>query len=283
MHVLVKGLVVTGLVLLVVTAAWALDQKTIPVPAEGAERLDISIDFAAGELWIDPGNIEEAAVFDITYDAKIVDYDVDYAVRRGVGELIAESERLEEGDIDTEENEWRVLLSDRYPMILDLEIGACDAEIELGGLRLEEVNLQFGATSAEIAFSERNPIRMEELRFEAGASSVTGTDLGNANFRLCRFEGGVGSFDLDFRGRYEGESEIRVDVGLGSADIILPEDVPCRIEGADAGLMSSVDVHGGDLDKISKDVWESPDYDSASTRIVLVLDVGLGSVDIRFR
>jgi len=32
---------------------------------------------------------------------------------------------------------------------------------------------------------------------------------------------------------------------MGSAKIVLPEGVPCRIEGADAGFLASVDIHGG--------------------------------------
>ncbi len=168
-------------------------------------------------------------------------------------------------------------------MNLSLDIGACDAEIELGGLRLEEVAVEFGAASAEIGFREPNPARMRELRFEAGASSVTATDLGNANFESCEFEGGVGSFDLDFRGEYHGESEIRVKVGLGSAEITLPVDIPCRIEGPGGGLLSSVEIHGGGLREIADDVWEADDYAGASTRLRLILELGLGAVDVRFR
>lgn len=275
---------VFGVMVLVAAAgALALDKKTVEVPAEGAKRLDVQLEFGAGELYINPDAVKNVAVFDITYDRRSVDYAVDYDVEGGTGHLVAESEHRENHDFDTEENEWRVSLSREYPLTLDMSIGACDAEIDLGGLQLEELSMEVGAASAEITFSEPNPIEMEELRFEAGASSLTATDIGNANFRFCTFEGGAGSFDLDFRGEYTGESEIRIEIGMGSADIILPKGIPCRIEGTEEGFLSSVDIHGGEVDKVSDDAWESPDFDSATKRIVLQLEVGVGSIDVRFR
>ncbi len=263
--------------------AFAADHKTVPVPIEGAKRLDVQLDFGAGELWITPDAIKEAAVFDITYDSRNVDYTVDYDVNGSTGHLTAESDHKDNGNIDTDDNKWEVRLSRDYPLELSLDIGACDAEIDLGGLRLEDLSIDVGATSTSITFSEPNPGEMRELRFEAGASSVKATKLGNANFRECSFDGGAASLDLDFRGDYRGASDISVTVGMGSADIVLPKGVPCRIEGADAGFLSSVDIHGGDLDKLSDDVYESPDFDKAEVRIVLRLDVGVGSANVRFR
>jgi hypothetical protein len=269
--------------LIAATDSFAVDHKTVPVPAEGAKRLDVRLDFGAGNLWIMSDTIREAAVFDITYDSRKVDYLVDYDVTGSTGHLTAESDHKENGNIDTDDNKWEVRLSRDYPLELSLDIGACDAEIDLGGLQVEDLSIEVGATSTSITFSEPNPGEMQELRFEAGASSVKATRLGNANFRECSIEGGAASLDLDFRGEYRGESEISVEIGMGSADIVLPKDVPCRIEGTDAGFLASVDIHGGDLDRLSDDEYETPDFDKAKIRIILRLDIGVGSANVRFR
>lgn len=269
--------------LVAATDSFAADHKTVPVPAEGATRLDVRLDFGAGNLWIVSDAIKEAAVFDITYDSRKVDYVIDYDVTGSTGHLTAESDHKENGNIDTDDNKWEVHLSRDYPLELSLDIGACDAEIDLGGLQVEDLSIEVGATSTSITFSEPNPVEMQELRFEAGASSVKATKLGNANFRECSIEGGAASLDLDFRGEYRGESEISVEIGMGSADIVLPKDVPCRIEGVDAGFLASVDIHGGDLDRLSDDEYESPDFEKAKVRIILRLDIGVGSANVRFR
>lgn len=280
-------LVFAGMLIAAVAAlgarAAATEHKKVEVPSEGAKQLEVEIDLGAGILDIVPESMGPAAVFDVTYDERRVDCSVDYRLHGSTMRLTAESDYHNEGkSIDTDDNDWQIRLSKGIPVSLSIDIGACEAEIDLGGLQLTDLSMDVGATETEITFSEPNKSEMEELRFEAGASSVRATKLGNANFRLCTFEGGAGSFDLDFTGQYRGESEIELNVGMGSADITLPAGVPCRIEGADGGFLSSVDVHGGDLDRISDDVYESPDFDEATTRIILRVDMGVSSVDIRF-
>ena len=53
------------------------------------------------------------------------------------------------------------------PMDLDLEFGAVQADIDLGGLALTDLNLSSGASESVIDVSEPNPIPMESARFNA--------------------------------------------------------------------------------------------------------------------
>ena len=85
------------------------------------------------------------------------------------------------------------------------------------------------------------------------------------------------------RGEYSGESRISLDIGLGSAEITLPENVAVRIETEGDNWLSSVDIHGRVVDEVDDDVYESDDFDSADTRIIVDMSVGLGSVDVYFK
>jgi len=279
------GLMFLALALVITTVASAgrLESETVEVDAKGAENIDVSIEFGAGEILMVPADIKSAAVFDVEYTPRRFDFDVDYEVKRGTGYLLAESIVRRKTDVDTEDNRWEVTMSTRYPMVMELEMGACDAELDLGGIQLEGLKIEVGAASARLDFSAPNPVRLEEIEIEAGAASLEMEGGGNANFDFFSFEGGAGSFDLDFRGDYDGESEITIDVGLGSADIVLPDNIPCRVEAETDGWLSSVDFHGDDLDEIDDDVYESPDFDDADTRIVIRIDVGLGSVDLYWK
>lgn len=278
-------LLAAGLLAAPTVFAADVDRENVTVGTEGADRIEVSFDFMAADLRIDPGDIAAAAEMEIMYDVKRVDYVVDYDVRNGTGYLVAESERLDDDDIhdDGAENEWSVVLSRNYPVSIDMEMGACDATLNLGGLQLQDLSLEVGAVSADIDFDEPNPVRCDRIDIKAGAASLDMTGIGNANFDLFRFEGGAGSFDLDFRGEYHGVSTIEIEVGMGSADIILPEGVACCVETDGDGLLSSIDFHGGGLIEVFDDIYETENYDDAETRILLQIDVGLGAIDVYWK
>jgi len=261
----------------------SLEHLSKKIDAEGAKRIDVAIEFGAGEIILTSADMAEVATVEVDYDPRRIECTVDYSVRGGAGRLLVKSELLRKRNVDTEENLWEVVLSNRYPMVMEIEAGACDAELDLGGIPIEELKLEIGAASGELDFSQPNPERMKELDIDAGAASLDFRNLGNANFERFNFDGGAGSFELDFKGRYTGESEISIDIGLGSGEIVLPTDVPVRIETGEPGWFSSVNLHDDHLDEVDDGVFESDDYNTADVRILLEIDVGLGSVDIYFR
>ncbi len=263
--------------------AGSLEHVTESIDAEGADRLDVTLSFGAGELSLIGKDIADAAVVEIDFNPRRVDYIIDYNLKGKTGRLEMESEFRSRQSVDTEDNIWNVVLSERYPMSLNIEIGASDAEFDLSGIPIEEMSLEIGAAAGTITFDKPNPVRMVSMDIEAGAASLECFGLGNANCEAFSFEGGAGSFELDFRGEFEGEMDISIEIGLGSADIVLPKDVPVRIEAETDGWLSSVDFHGGDLDEIDDDEFESPDYEHADRRITLSIEVGMGSVDVYFK
>ncbi len=284
---MVRRLTVITITLILVAAmvvvAGRMEQFSQKVDSEGAKNIEVVIELAAGEFYITAADMAEVATVDVEYDSRRVECVVDYDVRDATGQLHLESTLLRRRNIDTEDNIWEVVLSNRYPMTLDIEVGACDAEFDLGGIPLTELTLEIGAAAGEIDFSTPNPERLEEIDIEAGAASVTLMNIGNANFERFNFEGGAGAFELDFRGEYKDEAEISIEIGLGSAEIILPRDIPVHIETGDPGWFSTVDFHNDDLDEVDDGIYESEGFEDASVRIYLEIEVGLGSVDIYFK
>jgi len=266
-----------------VSFAGRLERATEKVSATEAKVIEIDGELGAGKFRITGDAIKEVALFDIKYDERVVRYDVDYNEKGDKGFLTFESHRRNNIDFDSDENRWDIVLSNKYESSLKLDIGACEAKIDLGGIPLRELSIEIGAASGNIDFSKPNPIRLEEFKMNAGASSLNMASIGNANFSRFNFSGGVGSFDLDFRGEYNGESEIFIEIGLGSAEIILPADVPVRVETDGGNWLSSVDFHGDIPLKIDDNEFESEGFEDAKTRIILHLEVGLGSVDLYFK
>ena len=261
-------------------AAGEVETVTEKIDSEGAEVLDIRCEFGAGEFVIRPKDIKDAAELKVTYTPRWVTYDIDYRKRGGTGHLFLESNLRRNRSHDDSENEWELTLATRYPMLLDLEVGACEAEFDLGGLPIRELSLEIGAASGRIDFSKPNPERLTEITIEVGASSLEIYNLGNANFEEMHFEGGAASCELDFHGDFVGEAEVELEIGLGSLDIFIPRDLAIRVE-ADESWFSSVDFHGLRLVEIDDGVYESRDFDDADKRIVFDVSVGMGSVDFR--
>jgi len=258
------------------------EEVTEKIDAEGADKLVVVFDFGAGTLVIEPGDIEEAAIVDIFYDTRRVDYLIDYKKRGNTGYLDMESVIRKHRNVDDLDNEWDATLSNRYSTEINFDLGACEVDIDLGGIPLTSLDIEIGAASGTIEFSKPNPERIREISIDVGASSLELEDFGNANFDYMKISSGAASIDLDMRGDYSGESEINIDVGVGSMDVIIPKGVAVSIE-TDNGLFSSVDFHGEDLKEIDDDLYESRDFDDAKDRIIIRVDVGIGSVDFYFK
>lgn len=263
-----------------VMSAPKVKQETVEIDIESATELDISIDFGAGELNIQPGEIVQAAILSAEYDPRKHELIADYFVNKETGVLELESLHRKSSSLKNNTNEWDLTLSTKYPMVLQMSIGACEAVVDLGGLSIRELDINIGAASGDMEFSNPNPIRMREFSVDAGATSMTIVGIGNANFEEFNFSGGAGSFDLDFRGEYQGKSRIEIDLGVGSADIILPKGVAIEVETSGSNWLSSIDFHGDNLEEVDDDLYRSTNYESAVNKISLSIDVGLGSVDL---
>lgn len=280
-------LTVFSLLLLAATVVLArgggLKHESRSIDSEGAKNVVIIFEFGAGEVVIEPKDMDQVAEIDIEYNPRRVDYDIEYEVKGSTGYLDMESIHRRKTSIDTDENIWNIALSTRYPATMSFEMGACEAELDLGGIPIRELNIEIGAASAVIEFSEVNPERLEEISIEAGACSMELISFGNANFERLIIEGGVGSFEIDLRGEYRGTSYVEIEIGLGSADITLPRGVAVRIETDDDGWLSSIDIHRKNLDEIEDGVYESEDFEDAENRIVIEIEVGLGSIDVYWK
>lgn len=282
-----KKILIFSLVLIIilagVTIAARWEKVTKAVEAEGAEKLIIDADLGAGEFTLRSADIDEIAIINIEYDSRKIDYEIDYNVKRSTGYLTFDSECRRSKNIDTDDNFWEIIVSSKYNTEINFDIGACEAEFDFGGIALEYLEIDVGAADGTIEFSKPNPVRLSEINIDAGASSIKMISMGNANFEELNFSGGVGSFDIDLRGEYNGESRVDIEIGLGSAEIIVPKGLPVRIETEGGNWLSSIEFHNEDLDEIDDDLFESPDFDDAEDRLVISVEVGLGSVDIYWK
>jgi hypothetical protein len=258
------------------------EKVTETVSAENCKGVDLQLDFSAGVIDLFPADIPDFAKIDIFYTPRSVRYNIEKSMRGDRCVIDLASERRHNWFDDESDNEWKVQLSRKNPMSLDMNIGACEARIDLGGIPLTDLRMDIGAAEMELDFSEPNPVLLKELSVDCGASSLTITRLAMANARSMSFDIGAGSCEIDLRGQIKGEIEIEISVGVGSMDVILPQGVALMVEGDDEWL-SSLDFRGLDLNETHRGTWETDNYERATDRILITADVSMGSISIYAR
>ncbi len=263
-------------------AATAVEHKEVELTDES--KIIAEIDFGVGELTIGRGKSNIAVVVDGKYDEDRFKFSFDYRNKKHTGDMFFDisTRKRKWKDSGDHESIWNFKFTDKVPVDLKADIGAADCSFDFGGIKLKRLDLDIGAADCSIGFNEPNKSVLEKILIDAGASSVRIDDLGNSNFREFEFEGGVGSYDIDFSGEFKFNAEAEISVGLGSMDLTLPDHIGIKIYAEDS-FLSSIDIPEKDFVRIEKGVYETENWSSAEWRLELTLNVGLGSVDVRVR
>ena len=236
----------------------------------------IRVRYSAGRFSLRPTNEPVLFSMQLRYDEErmrpIHEYDsVTHRATLGVDGSAQWKPRRGDEDV----GEMRLALSRNVPMDLDLELGATQARVDVGGLSVNRLRVQTGAADAVLDFSEPNRTRMREMDIELGAAGFVITNLGNANVDAIRVEGGVGSVDLDFGGAIQDDVSVDANVALGKLSLHLPRDVGVRVEVKK--LLASFDHPG--LTKRGS-AYYSANWDDARIRMRVRAETVFGSIEI---
>lgn len=238
--------------------------------------MDVNIRYGAGELTIGAAAPSMLYEMEMRYDEDsfrpLTEFDADARTLR-LG-----TEGVHRGGIDMEEgSRAEILLSREIPLDVDLEFGAGEAEIELGGMRIERLEISTGASETTIRFSRPNPIVAERVSIEAGAAELDVIGLGNARARDIRFQGGVGSTTLDFTGNWTGNATASVQIGIGEVRLRFPRGL--GVELRKSSFLTSFDSEG--LTKRGNSYF-SADWDTATHRITIDVNAAFGSIEVEW-
>ena len=171
--------------------------------------------------------------------------------------------------------ELRLDLARSVPVDLTLEMGAAEADLDLGGMRLRRLAVESGASGTVLHFDAPNQIPMERLELDVGAAAVQARGLANSRAREVRVKVGIGGAELDFGGEWAADMELDVEVALGKATVRVPEDVGVRVE--TRGALGSFDRDGG----VERDgVWYSANWDRATRKLRIRSRMILGQLEL---
>ncbi len=236
---------------------------------EDSQTAKISIEMGAGELDIQGGSpmlIEGEIQYNIMeWKPEIIRDGQNLLIRQGRKENL----RIPARDVV---NRWQLKLGSA-PIALDIAAGAYKGTLDLSGVALTRLSIQDGASQSEVRFDQPNPVLMESLRYRTGASEVSLVGLGNASPAFLNFEGGTGSYTLDFSGRLQQDLQASITAGVSSLKIVIPAGTPARI--VISGGLNNVQPRG--TWRISNNVYET---EGDGPKIEINLNMGVGNLEL---
>lgn len=249
----------------------------------GQDVLDVSIKYAVGRF--DLSKVSDNLLYQINtkYDEDIFRLRSDYFESDGRGSLRIEIEGLEDeidlGDLDDYEYEGgnlRVGLPGNVPVSVSVKLGAAEAKLDLGGLELEKLTYETGASDTHIWFSEPNRGVAEYCSFKAAAAALRVDDLGDSRCQRISVSGGIGELKLDFSGDWSHDATADINVGLGGIEIRVPDELGVRIE--KSTFLMSFDAPG--FEEQDGGVWVSRNWGDARHHLSISVSGALGGIKI---
>lgn len=247
-------------------------------PRDGADSLRVRVNVTGGSLRVSPADDAELYDYSMRYDA--ARYDVE---RRFDSASHTLSLRLDGGrrpfrgssGDKKEQTRLSLGLARGVPLDVALRLGAVEADLDLGGLAVDQLNVESAASSTGLRFATPNPRRMRSLRFDVGAASIEATGVGNANVEHIDVECGAGALTLDFSGAWAADVDARLRVRLGAVTLRVPHDV---------GIRARVEVTIGTFEREGfreqDGIQYSANWEGARRRLTIDASMLVGTLEI---
>jgi len=235
----------------------------------GADPAELSIEMGAGTLTIKPGASSTVQ--------GTVDYNVGEWLPRvsNTGNKIQISQTnnksvgIPDGQIV---NTWDLQLGST-PLDLSISTGANEGTFDLSGLSIILLTISDGASKTSVTFNEPNPVAMERLEYHTGASEVNLIGLSNAHVKDIEFNGGAGSYKLDFSGELKDDMNVRISTGMSDLTLTIP-----------SGAHAVIIINGGLSNINANGTWtiNGSTYETGSTgpTIYVTLDMAVGNLNL---
>lgn len=243
------------------------------LPEDQDTTVNLTLEFGAGEMVLNPGAEDALVTGTATYNVDDFEPEINTS---GSSVTITQGDGDLDGFYNFQNdliNEWDLQIAN-VPLELKIAAGAYTGSFELGGLSIERLEITDGASDVNASFSELNNVEMSSFTYSTGASSVDLTGLANANFAEMTFTSGAGDYTLSFDGELQRDANIKIESGVSSITIIIPEGFNAHV--TFEGAVSSVDTDGewsqdGDVYTLS----------GSGPTLTFVIEMGAGSLNLK--
>lgn len=257
-------------------------KQTSEILRTDEEKVTVEVELGGGNVKIKKTN-DRSKIMDasVSYTEKKMKPDFSYEKQNKKGYLtVTGGKQNIQWWGDFGKNRWQLGLTDQVPLVFDIELGAGSGELDFSDLRVSELDLEVGACHTTLWFNSPNKETLNDLRMEAGVGQLEAYGLCNANFKNLSFEGGIGSYFLDFSGDLSQNAEVTISIGVGECLVIIPENLNAEIE-TEGSLFSTISVPGDQFEKIGKQRYQNKNPAGSSKRVKFFLQAGVGKIEVR--
>lgn len=176
-------------------------------------------------------------------------------------------------------NDWKVKVTDKVPLEVELTADASDADMDMGGMLIKKMSAQVNASSMKIDFSEPNKESLDKFRLDADASNISIDRAGNIGFKVMDIGADASKIIVDLTGENESEGEVRLDTKASTVRLKLPEDVGIRIV-IDNYELSSVKITNNKILSRSEKEYVSSNYEESEKTLRIYADLNVTTLFI---
>ena len=255
-------------------------QKAEQIEYSGESSLRLKIEYTGGDLEIERTDKDMLADIELFYESEDEEPIIEYESSSSRPTLRIRSPRMTRDNISLNElqgNQWRIKLSAKVQVDVEIECGAVTGIFDLTGMQVSDLSIEIGAGELDLEFKEPNS-ENPDIRIDAGAATVDAYGLCHANFRLFKFNGGVGKSHLSFDGDYKQRGTVELNFGVGTNTVLLPRAIGARVW-KDGSFLSPLSIRGFDKDG---DVYYSKNYDEATGKLDIDVNMGVGHTSVRW-
>lgn len=169
----------------------------------------------------------------------------------------------------------RAELSGAVPMDLSIDLGAVEANLHLGGLRLTDLTLRSGAADVTARFDQPNRAQLRTMTLQVGAAQVKLVDVANSGVARIVAEVGAGALSIDLGGTLAHDVDITATLAMGGLKLNVATDDGVFVD--ESTLLGSFDKAGFVK---RADGWYSDNYDAAARHVTVHLHAFIGGLTL---
>jgi hypothetical protein len=277
MSALAQYLGAAGCLALIASGAPGQTWRTIEASRQlrDTSAISVRLEYGAGTLELRPTDGPSLYQMNVRYDAERSEPLSRYDASARSLTLGVRSHGVHLRGGSNQAGSMHAELSSKVPMDLSLELGAVEADIQLGGLRLTDLTVKSGAADVAVRFDQPNPDRVRSMTLEVGAAGLRLVRAGNSGVERVNANVGVGALDLDLGGELTHDVDVSGSLAMGSFTLRVPREV---------GVSVDASTFLADFDKTGLvkrgDLWYTPGYEEAKRHVRVHVKAFLGGFTV---
>ena len=199
------------------------------------DRLRVYLDCSIGNLVMKPSNNKYIITGNIDYNSTLAKPIVKLTNKSNISrlDLKIKADKIIKSDnkslvnslIEDGNDNYKINFEMPTKMSTDMNLnfGLGKVDLDFTGIRIAQLIMNCGLSDVTLINTKSNIINCENIHISTGISDFNSTGLGNFNSSNYSFDVGMGSAEIDMSGSANKNSNLKIDVTVGSLELKLPK------------------------------------------------------------